>query len=125
MLLLTARPQRSDGSFILASEVRITLRVHVNNEVKDLACEVSLLELINDLNLRPERIAVELNGLVVPRADWPARLLVPGDRIEIVHFVGGGSEEFRICRLGRGQSAASPPLKIDYQSSQGEKIQAG
>jgi len=73
------------------------LRVQVNGEVKDLACEASLLELISELNLRPERIAVELNGLVVPRADWPAKLLVEGEPIEIVHFVGGGSEEFRIA----------------------------
>lgn len=39
----------------------------------------------------PERrLAVELNGIVVRKADWPETILNADDRIEIVHFVGGG-----------------------------------
>ena len=68
------------------------MRVYVNGEVKDLEPETSLLDLLTDLNLKPERIAAELNGQVVPRAAWPATKLTDADRIEIVHFVGGGSE---------------------------------
>ena len=64
--------------------------VQVNGEKKELAHDTTLLQLISDLNLKPERVAAELNGLVVPRPAWPITWLNDGDRIEIVHFVGGG-----------------------------------
>jgi thiamine biosynthesis protein ThiS len=50
----------------------------------------TLLTLIEQLALTPERVAVELNRDVVRRADWPDTRLADGDRVEIVHFVGGG-----------------------------------
>ena len=68
------------------------MSVYINGELKDLEPQSSLLDLLTDLNLKPERIAAELNGKVVPRAVWPATKLTDGDRIEIVHFVGGGAE---------------------------------
>lgn len=70
--------------------------VQVNGEKKDLAHDATLLQLISELNLKPERVAAELNGLVVPRAAWPTTRLTDGDRIEIVHFVGGGSPPKRL-----------------------------
>lgn len=48
------------------------------------------MDLIAELQLAPERIAVELNQNVVRRIDWAETKLKPDDRIEIVHFVGGG-----------------------------------
>ena len=42
------------------------------------------------LELKPDRIAVELNGEIVRRAAWPATAVSSHDRLEIVHFVGGG-----------------------------------
>lgn len=51
---------------------------------------ISLSELITHLKLAPERLAVELNQRVVRRVEWPETLLKEGDRVEIVHFVGGG-----------------------------------
>ena len=49
-----------------------------------------LHDLIDHLALVPERVAIELNEQVVRRYDWPRTMLAEGDRIEIVHFVGGG-----------------------------------
>jgi sulfur carrier protein len=66
------------------------LRVELNGEPKELAAGTTLLSLIEQLSLAPERVAVELNRDVVRRADWPAARLSDGDRVEIVHFVGGG-----------------------------------
>ena len=66
------------------------MRLYVNGEVKELSRESTLLELINLLQLQPERIAAELNGIVVPRVQWPITKLNEDDRVEIVHFVGGG-----------------------------------
>ena len=66
------------------------MRVELNGEPKELAEGTTLLALVEQLALAPERVAVELNRGVVRRADWPATRLSDGDRVEIVHFVGGG-----------------------------------
>ena len=66
------------------------MRVELNGESKELAEGTTLLSLIEQLSLAPERVAVELNRDVVRRADWPATRLSDGDRVEVVHFVGGG-----------------------------------
>jgi sulfur carrier protein len=49
-----------------------------------------LNHLIAALGLQGDRVAVEHNGEIVPRASWPETVLAPGDRLEVVHFVGGG-----------------------------------
>jgi thiamine biosynthesis protein ThiS len=49
-----------------------------------------LLTLLEKLNLRRGRIAIELNQSVIPKAEWANISLKPGDRVEIVNFVGGG-----------------------------------
>ena len=67
------------------------MRVYVNGEARELPTPVSLAELITQLDLPAARIAVELNRAVVRRNEWNARMLADEDRIEIVHFVGGGS----------------------------------
>ena len=67
------------------------LRIYVNGEAKELPAPISLSELITQLNLPAARIAVELIRTVVRRADWDTTTLHDDDRVEIVHFVGGGS----------------------------------
>lgn len=47
--------------------------------------------LVQELGLKGDRVAVELNGEIVPRADWAEARLAEGDRVEVVHFVGGGA----------------------------------
>ena len=66
------------------------MRVELNGEPEELAEGTTLLSLVEQLSLAPERVAVELNRDVVRRADWPGTPLADGDRVEIVHFVGGG-----------------------------------
>jgi len=66
------------------------LRVYVNGEARDFPSPLSLAQLITELDLPPARIAVELNRTVVRRGEWSATELNEDDRIEIVHFVGGG-----------------------------------
>jgi sulfur carrier protein len=41
--------------------------------------------------MKPDRVAVELNLEIVPRSRWEATLLKDGDKLEVVHFVGGGA----------------------------------
>lgn len=66
------------------------MRVYINGESKEVQGTPSLADLINQLELPAPRIAVELNREVVRRNEWSATMLHEDDRIEIVHFVGGG-----------------------------------
>jgi thiamine biosynthesis protein ThiS len=66
------------------------LRVYINGESREISGTSSLAELINQLDLPAARIAIELNREVVRRSDWGGTVLREDDRIEIVHFVGGG-----------------------------------
>jgi thiamine biosynthesis protein ThiS len=69
------------------------LHVEINGERRVVEERTTLTELVEHLLLAPERLAIELNHTVVRRADWPHTTLREGDRIEIVHFVGGGEGE--------------------------------
>jgi sulfur carrier protein len=66
------------------------LRITINGEEREVPEKMTLSGLINHLALAPERLAVEVNREVVRRANWAHTPLAEGDRIEIVHFVGGG-----------------------------------
>ena len=66
------------------------MKVFVNDEGRDFNSGISLAELITQLDLPVARIAIELNREVVRRSDWGSTMLKDDDRIEIVHFVGGG-----------------------------------
>ena len=66
------------------------MRIELNGESRDVPERLSLDALVAHLQLAPERLAIELNRAVIRRADWPSTLLSEGDRVEIVHFVGGG-----------------------------------
>jgi len=50
----------------------------------------SLENLIQELGLKSDRVAVEHNGEIVPRSSWSTEAISEGDRLELVHFVGGG-----------------------------------
>ena len=72
------------------------MTLHINGEERAFAdpapsAGFTLTALIESLAMKPDRVAVELNRDIVPRDRWPETLLKDGDRLEIVHFVGGGS----------------------------------
>jgi thiamine biosynthesis protein ThiS len=65
------------------------MKVFVNGELREV--EISTLaDLIAELDLPVARIAIELNREVVRRSNWGSTMLKDEDRIEIVHFIGGG-----------------------------------
>ena len=66
------------------------LRILVNGEPRNVEKDLSLSQLVAILGLKAEQIAIELNHTVVRRAAWPETELNADDKIEIVHFVGGG-----------------------------------
>ncbi len=68
------------------------MKVFVNGESRELSGTPSLADLITQLELPATRIAVELHREVVRRNDWSGTMLNEDDRVEIVHFVGGGAD---------------------------------
>jgi thiamine biosynthesis protein ThiS len=65
------------------------MRLVINGEERNYTA-VTLNGLIKELGMKGDRVAVELNREIVPRGSWSATTLQDGDRLEIVHFVGGG-----------------------------------
>jgi len=66
------------------------MHITVNGEVKQLEKPISLDRLLELFSLPSQRIAVELNRQVVRKKDWGDTIINDSDRIEVVHFVGGG-----------------------------------
>jgi sulfur carrier protein len=66
------------------------MTITVNGENKTVETGLSLAQLVAQMGLTTGRLASEVNGDVVRRADYAARILVEGDRIEIVQMIGGG-----------------------------------
>jgi thiamine biosynthesis protein ThiS len=67
-----------------------TIEITVNGEARSVAPGTTVGGLLDELGMPRERVAVELNRRVVRKAEWAAAELASGDRLEIVHFVGGG-----------------------------------
>jgi sulfur carrier protein len=66
------------------------MQVTVNGESMEVEAGISVAALLARLQISRERVAVEVNLDIVPKATHDSRTLSPGDRIEIVQFVGGG-----------------------------------
>lgn len=70
--------------------LQIPIEIIVNGDPLQIDAGARLTDLIARLELTPERLAIELNQSIAPRAKWSEIELKSGDKLEIVHFVGGG-----------------------------------
>jgi sulfur carrier protein len=68
----------------------MVMQIFLNGETKEVSSEISLAELLAFFALPDKRVAVELNRKVVRRADWPTTTIAANDKVEVIHFVGGG-----------------------------------
>lgn len=66
------------------------MEIVVNGEPRQVAEEATAADLIRLLGLEGRRLAMEINREIVPRSRYGERRLRPGDRVEIVHAIGGG-----------------------------------
>lgn len=71
------------------------MHIQVNGQTREVPDKIRLLDLVLHLELAKERIAIERNHKVVRQSEWPTTTLCENDRIEIVHFVGGGAVKIR------------------------------
>jgi thiamine biosynthesis protein ThiS len=67
------------------------MKLIINGEERDFSPPLSLAQLVEQLGMKSDRVAVELNRQIVERAQWASIALRENDRLEIVHFVGGGT----------------------------------
>jgi len=67
------------------------MTLHLNGEQREFPDGLAIAALVEQLGMKRDRVAVELNLEIVPRARWETTTLKNGDRLEVVHFVGGGS----------------------------------
>jgi thiamine biosynthesis protein ThiS len=100
------------------------MEIILNGQTRDLAelsTTATLADLVSALGLKGDRVALEHNGEIAPRASWASTAVHSGDRFEIVHFVGGGSPGsshaarraallglLLACTLGLAQAQQSP-----------------
>ncbi len=66
------------------------INILLNGETREIPKEIDLAGLLDHFSFPKQRVAVEVNKTVVRRADWPATVIRDRDKIEVVHFVGGG-----------------------------------
>jgi len=68
------------------------MKLQINGEDKafESAAPFTLAALVESLGMKADRVAVELNRDIVPRDRWSETILQDGDKLEVVHFVGGG-----------------------------------
>jgi thiamine biosynthesis protein ThiS len=76
---------------LLLPSTRVELNIIVNGNEKETTDGMAVSELIIALGLKPEQVAIEVNRKIVRRAEWPSTTLSEGDKVEVVHFVGGGA----------------------------------
>lgn len=69
------------------------MQLQINGEVKELATPMSVTQLLDNLGLDSRKIAIERNLEIVPRTAYGETMLGDGDRLEIVHFIGGGDAQ--------------------------------
>jgi thiazole synthase len=69
----------------------MVLRLSLNGEAREFQTALTVEELLKTLELDPRKVAVERNLEIVPRSTYASQQLASGDRLEIVHFIGGGN----------------------------------
>ncbi|MAY41452.1 MULTISPECIES: sulfur carrier protein ThiS [unclassified Neptuniibacter] len=66
------------------------MQIQVNGEMLKVQENISLTDLVSQLELGEKRIAIELNLEIIPRSQHAETVLKDSDRVEIVHAIGGG-----------------------------------
>jgi thiazole synthase len=69
-----------------------TVEIVLNGDARSVQTGGNIEDLVRELGLTPGQVAVELNREIIRRSEWRQRPLRQGDEVEIVHFVGGGSD---------------------------------
>jgi sulfur carrier protein len=66
------------------------IKISINGEAREFSASLSVADLVIELALTGKRIAIEKNGEIVPKSQYPQTMLQDGDVLEMVVAVGGG-----------------------------------
>lgn len=65
-------------------------KIQLNGSSYEINIETNLNQLLNKLKIKTTKVAIEVNGAIVEKNKYPKVILNKGDKVEIVHFIGGG-----------------------------------
>ena len=65
-------------------------KIQLNGSSYEINDETNLNQLLNKLKIKKTKVAIEVNGVIVEKNKYPKVILNKGDKVEIVHFIGGG-----------------------------------
>ena len=65
-------------------------KIQLNGDPYEINTGTNLNELLNKLKIQKNKVAIEVNGEIVEKNKYPNLILNKGDKVEIVHFIGGG-----------------------------------
>ena len=65
-------------------------KIQLNGNPYEINTETNLNQLLNKLKIQKTKVAIEVNGAIVEKNKYPNVILNKGDKVEIVHFIGGG-----------------------------------
>lgn len=80
------------GQAAMSQPIAETLHIQVNGESRQTRVGTTVAELLQELDIRPDRVAVELNLQILDRQEFDRRALHEGDRVEVISFIGGGTD---------------------------------
>jgi thiazole synthase len=90
---ILAQEAARSGASGQQQERHMSGQITINGETRSLGGAQNLDVLLQSLGIDPRKVAVELNLEIVPRSAYGATAVAPGDRLEIVHFIGGGADD--------------------------------
>ena len=90
VVVTTALAWLAASTVVGSAPMSTSIDVVINGKARTVADGTTVLALLGELDLGDKRVAVERNLEVIPRAQHASTLLVAGDRLEVVTFVGGG-----------------------------------
>ena len=65
-------------------------KIQLNGSLYEINYGTNLHELLNKLKIKKNKVAIEVNGVIIERKKYPKLILNKNDKVEIVHFIGGG-----------------------------------
>tara|TARA_B100000965_G_scaffold374039_1_gene364994 strand:- start:51 stop:254 length:204 start_codon:yes stop_codon:yes gene_type:complete len=65
-------------------------KIQLNGKKVDIKSKVSIYELLKKFKLNNKKVAIEYNGIIVPKTNYKKKILKNNDKLEVVHFIGGG-----------------------------------
>jgi sulfur carrier protein len=96
----------------------MNLRINGDDRIfPDSTSPFTLASLVESLGMKSDRVAIELNRNIVSRESWGQTLLKDGDRLEIVHFVGGGTTPGRVGLKLQNYQITKLPSSSRHSSS--------